>query len=70
MPDITMCKGENCKIKHLCVRHTSTPNDLYQSYFMESPIKNGECYKYIPNQIALYNLKLDPSESDREDGEF
>ena len=41
--DITLCKGNNCPIKEQCKRYTSTPNPLYQSYFTESPIKDGKC---------------------------
>lgn len=43
MADITLCKGINCPIKEQCKRYTSTPNPMYQSYFTESPIKDGKC---------------------------
>jgi hypothetical protein len=39
MPDITMCKGEGCTKKEQCYRHTAKPNKQYQSYFIESPIR-------------------------------
>ena len=43
MSDICMCKGNNCPIKEQCKRYTSTPESMYQSYFTESPIKDGKC---------------------------
>ena len=43
MADMTLCKGINCPMKEQCKRYTSTPNPLYQSYFTESPIKDGKC---------------------------
>jgi hypothetical protein len=37
MPDITMCKGNDCPLKESCYRYTATPDDLWQSYFMNPP---------------------------------
>jgi hypothetical protein len=37
MPDISMCKGEDCPIKNKCYRFTATPSQHWQSYFTESP---------------------------------
>jgi hypothetical protein len=37
MPDISMCKGNNCKIRNNCYRYRAVPSDYYQSYFVESP---------------------------------
>lgn len=37
MADITMCTGDLCDKKHKCYRHTATPNDFRQSYFVETP---------------------------------
>jgi hypothetical protein len=45
MPDITMCKGIDCPMKESCHRFTSKP-DEYQSYFTESPVKDGKCEMY------------------------
>jgi len=45
MPDITMCKGQNCPLKENCYRYKAKPS-LYQSYFMEAPFKNRECNHY------------------------
>ena len=43
MADITLCKGNNCPMKEQCKRYTSPHDPLYQSYFTESPIKDGKC---------------------------
>jgi len=43
MADITLCKGNNCPMKEQCKRYTSPPNSTKQSYFTESPIKDGKC---------------------------
>lgn len=32
MPDIAMCKNENCKIKERCIRYMAKPDPQYQSY--------------------------------------
>jgi hypothetical protein len=45
MMDITKCQGEGCTIKESCYRYTS-PRELYQSYFVDSPIKDGDCEYY------------------------
>lgn len=37
MPDITMCKGVNCPKKDKCFRYKAIPDNLRQSYFMDSP---------------------------------
>lgn len=45
MPDITMCMGKGCPLKETCYRHKTKPS-MYQSYFMESPYKDGDCDHY------------------------
>jgi hypothetical protein len=30
-------------MKEQCKRYTTTPNPMYQSYFTESPIRDGKC---------------------------
>ena len=45
MSDITKCKGEGCPMKDTCHRFTD-PASEYQSYFIESPIKDGKCDMY------------------------
>lgn len=39
MADITKCTGENCPIKEMCYRFTAKEDELYQSYFTETPGK-------------------------------
>ena len=46
MPDITMCKGEKCQKKYSCFRFSANAN-MYQSYFIETPIKNNKCDFYM-----------------------
>jgi hypothetical protein len=36
MPDISMCKGEDCPLKETCYRYTAESSD-YQAYFTEVP---------------------------------
>jgi len=38
--DGTKCKGIGCNLKFGCYRFKSIPNELYQSYFKESPVIN------------------------------
>ena len=46
MPDMTMCKGEDCEARVTCYRFTATPSK-HQSYFMGTPDINGGCEYYI-----------------------
>lgn len=46
MPDITMCKGEECPLKETCYRYIATPT-INQSYFVNPPFtKKGQCLYY------------------------
>jgi hypothetical protein len=46
MPDITMCKNEECPLKDKCYRHEAKPSTM-QSYFMDiKPNEKGECKYY------------------------
>ena len=55
MLDITTCKGINCPVKEKCKRYTSKES-MMQSYFMESPIKDGKCDMYWgENAEAIFN---------------
>ena len=53
MPDISMCKGEDCTIKETCYRFKATPNEYRQSYFTNPPLDgvdidgNSNCEYYI-----------------------
>ena len=48
-----MCKGDGCETKFTCYRFTAKPNEYRQSYFMESPIKDGGCEYYINHNGLL-----------------
>lgn len=65
MTDITKCKGIGCPQKENCYRFTATA-DEYQSYFVESPIKDGKCDMYWGARVhdqhlkeSIYNIKKD-----------
>ena len=46
MPDITMCNGQRCPVREKCYRFTAKADELWQSYFVESPIKDNKCDHY------------------------
>lgn len=48
MPDITMCLGEGCSVKHYCYRYMAPPTEGRQAYFMESPGKDADCEYFMP----------------------
>lgn len=37
MPDISMCKGDECPIKESCYRFTAKPSEYTQSWFVDVP---------------------------------
>jgi hypothetical protein len=43
MTDICKCKGTDCPLKENCYRFTAKSDDVYQSYFVDPPIKDGKC---------------------------
>lgn len=45
MADITKCNGNGCDKKESCYRFTA-PASNWQSYFSETPIKDGKCENY------------------------
>jgi hypothetical protein len=45
MTDITKCAGDGCPLKETCHRFTA-PAEMYQSFFMTPPVKNGKCEMY------------------------
>jgi len=47
MPDITMCKGTDCKLRDECYRYTAIPSEYRQSWFIEVPFKNNECDEFM-----------------------
>lgn len=56
MPDITMCKNEECPLHMGCYRFRATPS-CYQSYSMFSPDMEGECQYYWPTFSEQARLK-------------
>lgn len=51
--DITKCKGIGCDIKSKCHRFTIEPDFYRQSYFVESPIKDGKCDLFWGEQAQI-----------------
>ena len=45
MADIAKCTGRGCDLRETCYRFTA-PKGMWQSYFMNPPIKDGECEMY------------------------
>lgn len=45
MSDITMCEGKGCDLKSTCYRYKADPG-YRQSYFIDSPIEDGQCDYY------------------------
>ena len=60
MPDITMCKDNECSLKETCYRYTAKPSE-YQYYFVDSPKdKDEECSYYWEHIIEeIVKQKLD-----------
>lgn len=48
MADITKCEGVGCYRKESCYRYTAPANDLWQSYFVGSPMRMDGCASYWP----------------------
>lgn len=48
MSDITKCNAENCPQKEICYRFNAPSNDMWQSYFVETPYdqEKKECKYY------------------------
>jgi len=54
MPDITMCKGDDCIQKCNCYRYTAKPAPQRQSYFTEPPFNIDGCESYWDNRNKRY----------------
>jgi hypothetical protein len=57
MPDITMCEGtdgqRSCPQRDKCYRHTATPSDRRQSWFIGTPMtEDGACRYFWDNWRA------------------
>lgn len=63
MPDITMCKGEDCPLRESCYRYKAKPNEFGQSYFYYSPIQGEEC-KYYWEWRDIPRTKYNPEQTD------
>ena len=50
MPDITKCLGEGCQKKYSCFRYSANAN-IYQSYFIKTPIIDDKCEYYINHNM-------------------
>jgi hypothetical protein len=61
MPDISMCRNEQCSQKENCYRFTAKPNDPYQWYDSFKQDENGKCDYYWPlkkpTMISFVNFK-------------
>jgi hypothetical protein len=67
MPDITMCPGTDCPHKEKCYRFTAKPDEYWQSYFMNSPIKDGKCeYYWGENAESIWNQLKDIMKNESE----
>jgi hypothetical protein len=44
MADITMCSGKDCPLKDSCYRFNAKKSDFRQSYFVNTPLKDGKCH--------------------------
>jgi len=51
MADITMCKDKTCPKASSCYRYTAPINELRQSFFIVSPLKEDKtCNEYWNNK--------------------
>jgi hypothetical protein len=49
MPDITMCNGNDCKLKDKCYRFVADADPHWQSYFIDLPLnEDGSCDHFYP----------------------
>ena len=55
-----MCPGTDCPQKEKCYRYTAKPCEYWQSYFIDSPIKDGKCEMYWgENAESIWNQLKD-----------
>jgi hypothetical protein len=57
MRDITKCFGIDCPLKEKCFRFTSLAS-VNQSYFINSPIKDGKCDMYWMPRVHNLNITI------------
>ena len=61
MPDITMCKNDNCPISNKCYRHEAIPNEYNnQSWnnFQFSEDDGCEYFKAIKGRLTAHDFYL------------
>jgi len=46
MPDITMCRGDDCPLKEQCYRYKAKPDEYLQSYFVTPPYIDNTCDRF------------------------
>jgi hypothetical protein len=66
MPDITMCKGEECPLKEQCLRYRATPSYFRQSYFLSPPYDEGKCSEFVEFIDKKARVKVE-KEADQEE---
>lgn len=58
MADITKCTGTDCPQKEKCYRFTAPKSMYRQSYFTNTPIKDGKCEMYWGgNEESVHPVK-------------
>jgi hypothetical protein len=63
MPDISMCKGDDCPQKEDCYRFTATPSEFRQAYLRESPYSMDGCQYFMYNSLDnIKHIKEKPRE--------
>lgn len=55
--DGRMCEGVGCDLKKMCYRHTAKPSEYRQAYFIESPIKDGDCDYFWKQENECKHIK-------------
>ena len=63
MADITMWRGEKCRVREECYRYTAKPKEQWQSYFAQTPIADSHigCDHYIDNWFRGRNERAEVS---------
>jgi len=67
--DGTKCSGIGCNLRFACYRFKAIPNEEYQSYFKEPPVKNegevSQCDYFWPTDE--YKTMMNAREVNREE---
>lgn len=53
MPDITLCTDNKCPMRNECYCFRAKPSKWGQSYFAESPLKDGKCEYFFPLEEGM-----------------